>query len=40
MAGALAWTLQLVFFVLIVQAIITVIERIVFRYRAATERAL
>jgi ABC-type nitrate/sulfonate/bicarbonate transport system permease component len=40
MAGALAWTLQLVFFVLVVQAIITIIEHIVFRYRAATERAL
>ncbi|MBO0764644.1 MAG: ABC transporter permease subunit [Hyphomicrobiaceae bacterium] len=40
MAGALAWTLQLVFFVLIVQAIITLVERIVFRYRAPTERAL
>lgn len=40
MAGALAWTLQLVFFVLIVQAVVTFIERIVFRYRAATERAL
>lgn len=40
MAGALAWTLQLVFFVLIVQGILTVIENIAFRYRAISERSL
>jgi NitT/TauT family transport system permease protein len=40
MAGALAWTLQLVFFVLIAQSILTRIEGIAFRYRAASERSL
>ena len=40
MAGALAWTLQLVVFVLIVQAILTLIENVAFRYRAASERTL
>lgn len=40
MAGALAWTLQLVFFVLIVQAIISLIESMAFRYRATSERSL
>jgi ABC-type nitrate/sulfonate/bicarbonate transport system permease component len=40
MAGALAWTLQLVFFVLIVQHILTLIEAFAFRYRAVSERAL
>ena len=40
MAGALAWTLQLVLFVLIAQAVLTLIERIVFRYRAVSERTL
>ena len=40
MAGALAWTLQLVFFVLIVQEILTLIETSAFRYRAASERSL
>jgi NitT/TauT family transport system permease protein len=40
MAGALAWTLQLVFFVLIAQSILTQIETIAFRYRAVSERAL
>ena len=40
MAGALAWTLQLVFFVLIVQAALTLIENVAFRYRAVSERAL
>src|SRR6476659_7331520 len=34
MAGALAWTLQLVFFVLIVQGALTLIENTAFRYRA------
>jgi NitT/TauT family transport system permease protein len=40
MAGALAWTLQLVFFVLIAQAVLTFIESIAFRYRATSERSL
>src|SRR5208282_5927933 len=40
MAGAVAWTLVLVFFVLIVQWIITAIENSVLRYRPATERSL
>jgi NitT/TauT family transport system permease protein len=40
MAGALAWTLQLVFFVLIAQAVITFIETTAFRYRAVSERSL
>ena len=40
MAGALAWTLQLVFFVLIAQAVLTFIESIAFRYRAVSERSL
>src|SRR5581483_8085271 len=40
MAGALAWTLQLVIFVLIAQQVIAVIEARAFRYRAVSERAL
>src|ERR1044072_7480081 len=40
MAGALAWTVQLVFFVLIAQRIISFIESRAFRYRAVSERAL
>ncbi|HTH98926.1 MAG TPA: ABC transporter permease subunit [Stellaceae bacterium] len=40
MAGALAWTLQLVFFVLIAQHLLTIIETFVFRYRAKSERSL
>ena len=40
MAGALAWTLQLVFFVLISQQIIALIEAYAFRYRATSERSL
>src|ERR1700729_1156228 len=40
MAGALAWTLQLVFFVLVVQGILTLIENTAFRYRAVSERSL
>jgi NitT/TauT family transport system permease protein len=40
MAGALAWTLQLVFFVLITQKIIALIEARAFRYRAVSERSL
>ena len=39
MAGALAWTLQLVFFVLLFQWALTLIERAAFRYRAVSERA-
>ena len=40
MAGALAWTLQLVFFVLIVQSALTLIETVAFRYRAVSERVI
>jgi len=40
MAGALAWTLQLVFFVLIAQRVLTLIENVAFRYRAVSERTL
>lgn len=40
MVGALAWTLQLVLFVLLVQWILTAIERVAFRYRAVSERSL
>ncbi|RUT29412.1 ABC transporter permease subunit [Arsenicitalea aurantiaca] len=40
MAGALAWTLQLVFFVLLFQWVLTLIETFAFRYRAVSERAL
>lgn len=40
MAGALAWTLQLVFFVLLFQWVLTLIENFAFRYRAVSERAL
>ncbi|MCJ9700573.1 ABC transporter permease subunit [Bradyrhizobium sp. A11] len=40
MAGALAWTLQLVFFVLIAQAILSLIESLAFRYRVTSERTL
>ena len=40
MAGALAWTMQIVFFVLIVQQIIALIESSAFRYRAVSERTL
>jgi ABC-type nitrate/sulfonate/bicarbonate transport system permease component len=40
MAGALAWTLQLVFFVLIAQAVLSFVEGIAFRYRAVSERSL
>jgi NitT/TauT family transport system permease protein len=40
MAGALAWTLQLVFFVLIAQGVLTFVESVAFRYRAASERSL
>jgi ABC-type nitrate/sulfonate/bicarbonate transport system permease component len=40
MAGAIAWTLVLVIFVLIVQGVISVIESHALRYRAIAERAL
>ncbi len=40
MAGALAWTLQIVFFVVVVQQIISLIETNVFRYRAISERTI
>jgi hypothetical protein len=39
MAGAVAWTLVLVIFVLVVQGIITFVESHVLRYRAFAERA-
>jgi len=40
MAGAMAWTLQLVLFVLVVQQMITAIETWTLRYRAVSERAM
>ena len=40
MAGALAWTLQLVFFVLLTQGVISAIEARAFRYRAVSEHSL
>lgn len=40
MAGAMAWTLQLVLFVLVVQQTITGIETWALRYRAVSERAM
>jgi NitT/TauT family transport system permease protein len=40
MAGAIAWTLVLVIFVLIVQGIITLMETRALRYRAVAEHAL
>jgi NitT/TauT family transport system permease protein len=40
MAGAIAWTLQLVLFVLIVQQTLTAIEGWALRYRAVSERAI
>ena len=40
MAGAMAWTLQLVLFVLVVQQTINAIEAWVLRYRAVSERAM
>jgi ABC-type nitrate/sulfonate/bicarbonate transport system permease component len=39
MAGAMAWTLQLVLFVLVVQQTITAIETWALRYRSVSERA-
>jgi NitT/TauT family transport system permease protein len=38
MAGAIAWTIVLVIFVLIVQSLITLIENRTLRYRAVSER--
>jgi hypothetical protein len=40
MAGAIAWTLQLVLFVLVVQQTINAIEGWALRYRAVSERAI
>ena len=40
MAGAIAWTLQLVIFVLLTQWVLTSIENHTFRYRAVSERSL
>jgi len=40
MAGAMAWTLQLVIFVLVVQQAINAVEAWALRYRAVSERAL
>jgi NitT/TauT family transport system permease protein len=40
MAGAVAWTLVLVIFVLVVQGFISLIEAHVLRYRAFAEHAL
>jgi NitT/TauT family transport system permease protein len=40
MAGAMAWTLQLVLFVLVVQQTINTIEAYALRYRAVSERAM
>ena len=39
MAGALAWTIQLVLFVLVVQQAIVMVERWLLRYRPVSERA-
>jgi NitT/TauT family transport system permease protein len=39
MAGAIAWTLQLVLFVLVAQQAIVIIETFVLRYRPVSERA-
>jgi hypothetical protein len=40
MAGALAWTMQLVIFVILVQQAIASLENFAFRYRAISERGL
>jgi hypothetical protein len=40
MAGAMAWTLQLVLFVLIVQQTINAIEAWALRYRPVSERSI
>ena len=39
MAGALAWTIQLVLFVLVVQQLIVWVENWLLRYRPVSERA-
>jgi ABC-type nitrate/sulfonate/bicarbonate transport system permease component len=39
MAGAIAWTLQLVLFVLVTQSILSLVEAYLLRYRAVSERA-
>ena len=39
MAGAMAWTMQLVLFVLVVQQVIVMIEKWLLRYRPISERA-
>jgi ABC-type nitrate/sulfonate/bicarbonate transport system permease component len=39
MAGAIAWTIQLVLFVLVVQQLIVMVETWVLRYRPTSERA-
>jgi ABC-type nitrate/sulfonate/bicarbonate transport system permease component len=39
MAGAIAWTLQLVLFVLVMQSVLGVFETFVLRYRPVSERA-
>jgi NitT/TauT family transport system permease protein len=40
MAGAIAWTLQLVVFVLVVQGLITAVEAWALRWRPKSERAI
>jgi NitT/TauT family transport system permease protein len=40
MAGAIAWTLQLVLFVLVVQQAIVALENFLLRYRPVSERAM
>jgi ABC-type nitrate/sulfonate/bicarbonate transport system permease component len=39
MAGAIAWTLQLVMFVLVTQSLLSLLESHLLRYRAVSERA-
>jgi ABC-type nitrate/sulfonate/bicarbonate transport system permease component len=39
MAGAIAWTLQMVVFVLVTQSILSLVEAYLLRYRAVSERA-
>ena len=39
MAGAIAWTLQLVLFVLVTQSLLSLLESHLLRYRAVSERA-
>lgn len=40
MAGAMAWTIQIVLFVLILQSLLALMETVLFRYRAVSERVL